>query len=92
MAAKRSFSDYTEQEFISRIESIMGNGESGDEESRLVFHFNSICGHPKGSDLIFYLEDDTDDSTEGVTDTVKNWCAANGLSGLKQETNLGNST
>jgi hypothetical protein len=84
MATKQGFSDYTEQEFIDLLERIMGNDESEEKETRLVFHFNSICGHPKGSDLIFYPEDDADDSAEGVTEIVKAWRAANGLPGFKQ--------
>lgn len=84
MSTKNSFSDYTEQEFLDLLKRIMGNDESEEEEGRLVFHFNSICGHPKGSDLIFYPEDDADDSAEGVTETIKKWRAANGLPGFKQ--------
>ncbi|WP_315446492.1 bacteriocin immunity protein [Pseudomonas sp. Seg1] len=81
---KSSFSDYTEQEFIELLERIMGNGETEKEESRLVFHFNSICGHPERSDLIFYPAEDADDSAKGITETVKEWRAANGLPGFKQ--------
>lgn len=84
MATKQSFSDYTEQEFIDLLDRIIGNDESEEDESRLVFHFNSICGHPEGSDLIFYPQEDADDSAEGITETVKKWRAANGLSGFKQ--------
>ncbi|MBP5948576.1 MULTISPECIES: bacteriocin immunity protein [Pseudomonas] len=84
MATKQSFSDYTEQEFIDLLERIIGNDESEEDESRLVFHFNSICEHPEGSDLIFYPQEDADDSAEGITETVKKWRAANGLSGFKQ--------
>ncbi|PTT25082.1 bacteriocin immunity protein [Pseudomonas sp. HMWF021] len=84
MSTKNSFSDYKEQEFLNLLERIMGNDESEEEEGRLVLHFNSICGHPKGSDLIFYPEDDADDSAEGVTKTIKKWRAENGLPGFKQ--------
>jgi len=46
MVTGKSLSDYTEQEFIELLQRIMGNDETEEEESRLVFHFNSICGHP----------------------------------------------
>ncbi|MDR9864595.1 bacteriocin immunity protein [Pseudomonas baetica] len=84
MVTGQSLSDYTEQEFIELLERIMGNDETEEEESRLVFHFNSICGHPEGSDLIFYPPVDTDDSAEGINETLKKWRAANGLPGFKQ--------
>lgn len=84
MTEKSTISDYTEQEFIALLERIIGNDENEEKESKLVFHFNSICGHPKGSDLIFYPEDDADDSPRGVTETLKKWRAANGLPGFKQ--------
>ncbi|WP_324733507.1 bacteriocin immunity protein [Pseudomonas paeninsulae] len=32
--------------------------------TKLVHHFNSICEHPAGSDLIFCTEDDSDEGIE----------------------------
>ncbi|WP_223487864.1 bacteriocin immunity protein [Pseudomonas sp. A-RE-19] len=83
MTLKSSVSDYTEEEFIRLLQCIIGNEESEEEENRLVHHFNTICEHPAGSDLIFYPEDDADDSAEGITRTLKDWRAAHGLPGFR---------
>lgn len=85
MTLKSSISDYTEEEFIRLLQHIIGNEESEEEENRLVHHFNTLCEHPAGSDLIFYPEDDADDSAEGITRTLKDWRAAHGLPGFKGE-------
>lgn len=45
-------------------------------------HFNTICEHPAGSDLIFYPEDD---SAEGITRTLKEWRATQDLPGFNVE-------
>lgn len=79
-----SISDYTEADFIELLQRIIGNTESEAEENRLVQHFNNLCGHPAGSDLIFYPEPGADDSPEGITKTVKAWRAANALPGFKE--------
>ena len=85
MILKSSVSDYTEQEFIELLQRIIGNDASEEEENKLVHHFNTICEHPAGSDLIFYPEDDADDSANGITRTLKEWRAAQGLPGFKDE-------
>jgi hypothetical protein len=85
MTLKSSVSDYTEEEFIRLLQRIIGNEESEEEENRLVLHFNNICEHPAGSDLIFYPEDDADASAEGITRTLKKWRATKGLPGFKDE-------
>lgn len=85
MTLKSNISDYTEEEFIGLLQRIIGNDESEEVENRLVHHFNTICGHPAGSDLLFYPEDGADDSAEGITRTLKEWRATQGLPGFKVE-------
>lgn len=85
MTLKNNISDYTEEEFIRLLQRIIGNDESEEVENRLVHHFNTICGHPAGSDLLFYPEDGADDSAEGITRTLKEWRATQGLPGFKVE-------
>nr|WP_313741602.1 bacteriocin immunity protein [Pseudomonas sp.] len=53
------------------------------EFNELVKHFKMITEHPSGSDLIYYPEDDMEDSPEGILKEVKKWRAANGKSGFK---------
>ncbi len=43
-----------------------------------------LTEHPAGSDLIYYPEEGADHSPEGITQTVKEWRAANGLPGFKE--------
>ncbi|MHC8355862.1 bacteriocin immunity protein [Pseudomonas sp. LB3P81] len=85
MTLKSNISDYTEEEFIGLLQRIIGNDQSEEVENRLVHHFNTICGHPAGSDLLFYPEDGADDSAEGITRTLKEWRATQGLPGFKVE-------
>lgn len=80
---KANFSDYTESEFKDLLKRILSCDGSEKEVDQLVFHFEKISEHPAGSDLIFYPEDGADDSAEGITKTVKEWRAANGLPGFK---------
>lgn len=49
----------------------------------LVDHFEMITEHPSGSDLIYYPEDDMEDSPEGILEEVKKWRTANGKTGFK---------
>ncbi len=85
MNTKTSITDYTEAEFIQLLQRIVGNEESEEDENSLVHHFNTICEHPAGSDLIFYPDDGADDSAQGITRTLKEWRSFRGLPGFKQE-------
>ncbi|HFH3052905.1 TPA: bacteriocin immunity protein [Pseudomonas aeruginosa] len=77
-------SDYTEAEFLQLVRDICEvNCSSEDAHLGLVDRFRSLAEHPSGTDLIFYPEDGADDSPEGITRTVKEWRAANGLPGFK---------
>nr|WP_314875502.1 bacteriocin immunity protein [uncultured Pseudomonas sp.] len=63
----------------------MAADTSEEEQNTLVHHFNTVCDHPAGSDLVFYPEDDADDSAEGIVRTLKAWRAAQGLPGFKDD-------
>lgn len=82
-----AISDYTEKEFIKFIQQIRAiNKEGSDEElGEVLAQFRNLSGHPDGSDLIFYPEPGADNSAEGVTKTVKEWRAAQGLQGFKDK-------
>ncbi|MDD2050382.1 bacteriocin immunity protein [Pseudomonas putida] len=84
---KNHFSDYTEAEFIQFMREIReANKHASDEVlDPLLEEFERITEHPAGSDLIYYPEDGADNSNEGITQTVKEWRAANGLPGFKGE-------
>lgn len=79
-------SEYTETEFIRFIEKIRVTNKSGSdtELGELLAQFRKLTGHPDGTDLIFYPEPGEDNSAVGITKTVREWRAANGLPGFKQ--------
>ena len=79
-------SEYTETEFIRFIEKIRATNTSGSdtELGELLAQFRKLTGHPDGTDLIFYPEPGEDNSAVGITKTVKEWRATNGLPGFKQ--------
>nr|WP_314528203.1 bacteriocin immunity protein [uncultured Pseudomonas sp.] len=84
---KNHFSDYTEAEFIQFMREIReANKHASDEVlDPLLQQFCRLTEHPDGTDLIYYPEDGADNSNEGITQTVKEWRAAQGLSGFKDE-------
>jgi len=82
---QKTFSDYTEAEFMSFMQELFAaNKEAPDEVlDPLLDEFERITEHPAGSDLIYYPESGADSSAEGIIKTVKEWRRANGLPGLK---------
>ncbi|EIK97673.1 colicin immunity protein/pyocin immunity protein [Pseudomonas sp. M47T1] len=85
---KDSLSDYTEAEFTRLLEALAAedlNGTTDDKADRLLLHFEKVSQHPSGSDLIYYPEPGADSSPLGVVRIVKQWRAANGLPGFKED-------
>lgn len=80
--SKDKLADYTEDEFKSLIQAIDG-AEAESQQAELVAHLNKIVPHPAGSDLLFYPEPGAGESAEGIVQTIKDWCTANGLPGFK---------
>jgi hypothetical protein len=83
MELKSDLTEYTEQEFKALIEAI-DDADTEEVRGELVEHFNKLVPHPAGSDLLFYPEDGTDDSPEGVVETIKSYCQAHHLQGFKE--------
>lgn len=80
---KTKFNEYSDSEFVALLRRIVDHSGSESGVDQLVFHFEKVSEHPDGSDLIFYPKDGADDSPEGITRTVKEWRAANGLPGFR---------
>ena len=89
---KNSLSEYTEAEFIKLLEKLAKEDEESEEAEEaenddradlLLLHFEKVSEHPAGSDLIYYPEPGADNSPESVTQILKEWRAANGLPGFK---------
>lgn len=85
--SRSSISEYTEAEFISFVAELYRADAIGtDEEADALFmHFQNICPHPSGTDLIYYAENGTDTSPEGIARTISEWCSANGFSSFKKD-------
>lgn len=80
-------SEFTEAQFIAFVNNIrlVNKGGTDDELGELLEKFSKLAGHPDGYDLIFHPEPGTDNSAEGVTQAVKAWRNAQGLSGFKSD-------
>lgn len=64
---KTSISDYTETEFLALVRAICNGGQASEaEDIKNVLLFKKITEHPDGSDLIFYPQEDREDSPEGI--------------------------
>ncbi|HDG1701771.1 bacteriocin immunity protein [Kluyvera ascorbata] len=83
---KRSFSDYTESEFLEFVRSLFNVADTSESDDiKNILEFKLLTEHPDGSDLIFYPRDDREDSPEGVVQEVKEWRKANGKPGFRGE-------
>lgn len=82
-----NISDYIEADFISFIQKIRVTNKVGPDEElgELLAQFRKLTSHPDGTDLMFYPEPGQDNSAVGITRTVKEWRAAQGLSGFKDK-------
>lgn len=85
MELKNSISDYTEAEFLKFLQAIFNVETSSEEEHKSwVRHFVKLSEHPRGNGLIFYPDDEKDDSPEGILKIVKEWRASQGKQGFKK--------
>ncbi|MGN1565992.1 bacteriocin immunity protein [Yersinia enterocolitica] len=81
----KKLSDYTELEFLNFEKNIYYDTYPSEEEHiRAILQFENLIEHPDGSDLIYYHNDEREDSPEGVLAEVKKWRAENGKPGFKE--------
>ncbi|QCY14669.1 bacteriocin immunity protein [Pseudomonas sp. MPC6] len=85
MELKSKLSDYTEAEFIEFINEIKFGSNDEAQEDKLIFHFKKVVGHPAGSDLIFYPENNVENSAKEIIQILKEWREAQGLPGFRSE-------
>lgn len=86
MTFKEKLADYTESEFLELVTKICtADTASEEEDDELVEHFSTITEHPQGYGVIFYPEAGADDSPQGIVALIKEWRAANGKPGFKQD-------
>ncbi|MHC8355863.1 bacteriocin immunity protein [Pseudomonas sp. LB3P81] len=84
---KKNFADFTEAEFIQLMQEIRAANQTAPDEilDPLLKQFCEITENPDGTDLFYYLEEGADNSNEGITQTVKQWRAAQGLPGFRAD-------
>ncbi|HGM6151858.1 TPA: pyocin-S1/S2 immunity protein [Pseudomonas aeruginosa] len=84
---KSKISEYTEKEFLEFVKDIYTNNKKKfpTEESHIqaVLEFKKLTEHPNGSDLLYYPNENREDSPAGVVKEVKEWRASKGLPGFK---------
>jgi len=81
---KKTISDYTESEFLEFVKQFFNvQSTTEQEDTKKILEFKRLTEHPSGSDLIYYPNDDREDSPEGVVKEVKESRAANGKPGFK---------
>ncbi|MGN1665249.1 bacteriocin immunity protein, partial [Yersinia enterocolitica] len=72
-------------EFLNFVKNIYYDTYPSEEEHiRAILQFENLIEHPDGSDLIYYHNDEREDSPEGVLAEVKKWRAENGKPGFKE--------
>ena len=89
MELKSALSDYTQAEFLGVVRKIWAVDLGQADHDRLVAHFDSVVGHPKGADLIFYPDDSGNGvdvrSPEAVLHLVRHWHHRQGRRAFKDE-------
>ncbi|MGL1337422.1 bacteriocin immunity protein [Vibrio parahaemolyticus] len=85
MRLHEKLEDYTELEFVKLLSTIINAEGTDDFQDELLEHFISVTGHPAGSDLIYYPENDVDGTPENIVRIVKEWRLSHGLSSFKSE-------
>lgn len=83
---KNDITEYTEDEFISFMHKLLAENKAATDDvlDVLLDQFCEMTGHPDGTDLIYYPEDGSSGSAEDVTRVVREWRAAQGLPGFKE--------
>jgi len=82
----KTLSDFTEAEFIDFINKIRKIDFSSEAaHSEAVYNFGLLTEHPDKWDLIYRPKPDTDNSTQGIIETIKKWRMKNGKPGFKSE-------
>jgi len=87
LTMKNDITDYTEDEFISFMHKLLAENKAATDDvlDVLLDEFCEMTGHPDGTDLIYYPENGSSGSAEDVTRVVKEWRAAQGLPGFKED-------
>ncbi|QKL04540.1 S-type pyocin domain-containing protein [Pseudomonas sp. NY5710] len=89
MELRPELSQYEENSFLSLVEAIWHADADKASHDAWIAHFDSIVGHPAGSDLLFYSNADETDSINSpkhIVATIKSWHQQNGRAAFKGQT------
>ncbi|GID04747.1 bacteriocin immunity protein [Pseudomonas sp. 008] len=82
----KPYDQYTESEFLEMINRLfLGEYSSEEELDTLVHQIVDASEHPNGTDILFYPEQDIDNSPTGILNSIKEWRKENGKPGFKPE-------
>lgn len=86
MNINKPYDQYTESEFLELINSLFSGHYSSEEELDTIVHkIVDASEHPKGTDILFYPEQEVDNTPSGILASIKEWREANGKPGFKPE-------
>ena len=82
---KKSLNEFTRTEFLEFVICLFeGSYVSEAEDDSFVAHFDHLVSpHPQKNGLIFWPEQGSDDSPEGIVAEIERYCRENGLPGFK---------
>ncbi|MGE8150346.1 bacteriocin immunity protein [Pseudomonas vancouverensis] len=86
MELKPALRDYTATEFLALVKRIWAVDLPKPDHDRLINHFDRISGHPQGSDLLFYSDEESiSNSPELVVRQVRDWHQKQGTQGFRED-------
>lgn len=91
MNLKNKIEEYSEAELTELLKELFENPNElrGDaliaHTDQLTDHFVTLIDHPDKSDILFYPAEGVEDSPAGVISVIKEWLAANGKPGFRQD-------
>lgn len=78
--------DYEEHQFLLLVQAIWDTELSPPEHDHLITHFDTLCGHPAGSDLLFYSGTEASgvvNSPANIVATIRRWHQNSGQAAFK---------
>ncbi|CAI8941447.1 Colicin-E7 immunity protein [Pseudomonas sp. IT-P12] len=86
MNVSKSYDQYTESEYLELITKLFQGEYSTEEELDILVHkIVDASEHPNGTDILFYPEENIENSPSGILKHIKEWRQANGKPGFKPE-------
>ncbi|WP_260957277.1 bacteriocin immunity protein [Pseudomonas citri] len=83
---KKPYEQYTRKEFLLLIERLFNKEYASEAELDVLVHqIVDTSEHPDGTDIIFYPNEEVEDTPEGILNNIERWREQNGKPGFKPE-------